>query len=272
MALADFDAFRDAVANPTFSAIFHKAAQSATQVSETIWTSNWQDSGFTQAGTIPSTAAVPDNTTTGRIIHPASSGRLVVIGAETGEAAQSSVESPSMIGLLIDRLSHQGGLVGNVNTLQTTNLPTAALTRYSSGEGVMIGVEVYSGLGATDSVLTVTYTNSGGTGSRTATIPLTDTAAARCFYIASLQAGDTGVDSVESVQLSASTGTAGNFGITLFKPLCLIADASEFIDATKIVGWNSQINTDACLQVLLSRETPVDLAESATMILHLAEV
>jgi hypothetical protein len=39
------------------------------------------------------------------------------------------------------------------------------------------------------------------------------------FQIMPLQAGDRGVKSVESLTLSASTGTAGNFGLTLFRPI-----------------------------------------------------
>jgi len=38
----------------------------------------------------------------------------------------------------------------------------------------------------------------------------------------SLADGDTGVRSVEGVTVAATTGTAGNFGVTLFKPIFMM--------------------------------------------------
>lgn len=123
--------------------------------------------------------------------------------------------------VIADRLSQQGGLVGNVATAQTTNLPTAALTRYTSGDGVWIGLEVYTVLGATEVMATISYTNQAGTAGRSGICRIGGgtRGAASYFGVVALQAGDTGARSVESVTLSATTGAAGNFGVTLFRPL-----------------------------------------------------
>ena len=71
-----------------------------------------------------------------------------------------------------------------------------------------------------------------------------------------LQAGDTGVKSVESVTLAATTGTAGNLGVLLFKPLTMLwsttFDASSMVDAVStggMVGTFNEIVDDACLSV-----------------------
>jgi hypothetical protein len=124
--------------------------------------------------------------------------------------------------ILCDRLSHQGGLVGNVATVQTTNLPTAAYGRDVSGEGILAGLEIYTIIGTTGSSGTISYTNSEGTAGRTSKpfrIGGTGFREAGGFILIPLADGDTGVRSVQSVTLGSTTGTAGAFGVTLFKPI-----------------------------------------------------
>ncbi len=181
-------------------------------------------SGWTQgtvAGATPTTAQACGRTLTGAMTPPApvapATSRLVevVFGSTSGGFYR-------VAGTVADRLSHQGGLVGNSTSTQTTNLPTAALTRYTSGEGVWIALEIYLALGSTQTTATISYTNQAGTAGRTGTCQLGGTgtyqALSQMVFVA-LQAGDTGARSVESVTLTASTGIAGNFGVTLFRPL-----------------------------------------------------
>lgn len=165
--------------------------------------------------------------------------------------------------VIADRLSQQGSLVGNVATAQTTNLPTAALTRYTSGEGVWIGLEVYTVLGATEVTATVSYTNQAGTAGRSGICRIGGGTrrAPSYFGVVALQAGDTGARSVESVTLSATTGAAGNFGVTLFRPLIPFpfvgGAASETLFSTAIDymlggggGALPLIDPDACLWLI----------------------
>lgn len=166
-------------------------------------------------GAIPTTAAVPNNTTTGAMGQADSSGvqRLAQVAVSLEQSAHL---------VIADRLSHQGGLSATVTTAQTTNLPTSALTRYTDGVGVFAAIEIYTQIGTTATTVTATYTNSGGTGSRVT--PLTQIGAsgyreAGRLIILPLQEGDSGVKSVESVTVASTTGTAGAFGVTLFKPL-----------------------------------------------------
>jgi hypothetical protein len=88
----------------------------------------------------------------------------------------------------------------------------------------MVGLEVYAAVGTTAATATISYTNSDGTPGRTGTVTIggTGNAAVGRTYIMGLQSGDKGVISVQSVTLNGTTGTAGNFGITLFKPLIIL--------------------------------------------------
>lgn len=207
------------------------------------------------SGVAPTTAAALDNTTTGAMLREylqnsyTAARWLSKIEISCNSVAQSFV-------MLIDRLSHQGGLDGTLTSAQTTNLPTAALTRYTSGVGVFAALEVYTAVGTTTTTATMSYTNQTGTSGRTSKSVVfggsSAGATARAIIIMPLQDGDTGVRSVESVTLAGTTGIAGNFGVTLFKPLMmlplqgLIGDKQTVYDA--FLGGASVLNEiqDGC--------------------------
>ena len=156
--------------------------------------------------------------------------------------------------ILCDRLSHQGGLSGTTTGEQTTNLPTATLTRYTDGVGVMIGIEIYTVIGTTSTNVVARYTNQAGTGSRTTqavSIGNTGFREGNRLILLPLQDGDYGVQSVEGVTLAASTGTAGNFGVTLFRPLFPLGycDAAipYVLDGPLGCGMLPKVVNDACL-------------------------
>lgn len=216
------------------------------------WKFNYQYANMVPSLTTPSTAVSCDSSTSGCVgQNNTASGDNYLIGIE-------AKFNRNAVFLIYDRLCHQAGLSGNVTGAQTTNLPTAALTRYTSGEGVMMAVEVYTSVGTTGSTLSVSYTNSSGTSGRTSPeVALSSAApnytyAAGSFILIPLQSGDTGVRSVESVTLSVATGAAGNFGITLFKPLAMTkTDSSDnsrgsFVDGNLLGGIPSVVN-NACL-------------------------
>lgn len=157
---------------------------------------------------------------------------------------------------IIDRLSHQGGLVANTTATQTTNLPTAALTRYTNGIGVMIGITIYSSFTLTTTI-SLTYTNQSGVNGRTSPA-IAFSGNIGNFYVVPLQQGDTGVRSVESVTLAAASANVGNFGIMLFKPVCMLASpfrdrllyVSNFINGN-FVGGIPSITDNSCITALL---------------------
>lgn len=200
-----------------------KAAPSA--LDATTRSSLWRSVGKPDQGAVPTTAAAPDRTTLGTIQQPnAGAGNEQFLSLFHLQAQNRSAI------LIADRLSHQGGLSAIVTTAQTTNLPTAALTRYTTGEGVFAAVEIYTIIGTTATTITMSYTNSAGTSGRTSQPVVfggTNRREVSKLIPMSLQSGDTGVRAVASVTVLATTGTAGAFGVTLYKPLLILPSLTE---------------------------------------------
>jgi hypothetical protein len=136
-----------------------------------------------------------------------------------------------------DRVYAASGFVGNVITAQAiTGMPTLPAARApNDGEGLEIWLESYTAIGATASQVTVQYTNSAGTSGRnTVSEAITASFPVNRLQRLRYQDGDTGVQSVQSVTLSVSTGTAGNFGIVLLERKCTLpltfANVSNVMD------------------------------------------
>lgn len=255
MALADFDAYKSFLAGSR-PALYLKSPGT---MDTNTWASFWLFNSLPAGPAAPTTAVACSRSTSGAIAGPISS-TLAWHITEVWMDHQVS-DRPRRSGMIIDRLSHQGGLSGTVTTEQTTNLPTAALTRYTSGVGVMIGIHTHTAIGATIQTVTANYTNQAGTSGRT-TIAVDygggagEYARAGTFRILPLQDGDTGARSVEGVTLSGSTGTAGAFGVCLFKPiLCFTFGAIEsyhFNQSPALRGFAfPEVDDDACLDILI---------------------
>jgi hypothetical protein len=195
--------------------LFSSYYQSVSATSGRI-TSLWSVGGQPGAGGTPPTGAgaVPTSATAGAIplVNPS--------GANTLYLARLTASSSSANFLRIyDRLVHTSGLSGTVTTAQTVN--TVAITRTYSTP-VSAWLEIYSALGSTATVATISYTNQAGTTGRTGTAQIAASPSNGNLSPIALQSGDTGVQSVQSVTLSVSTGTAGNFGITLMANLASV--------------------------------------------------
>ena len=208
-----------------------------------------------QQGAIPGTAATPNDSLAGGIILPAFSGK---IGRIYRFAPVCNTIGTFM---LYDRLAHMGGLVGSVATAQTVDLAIA--TALSEGRcaadisNVEWFIEVYTDVGTTAANGTVTYTDRNDATGKTITLsglfgasPLNR--AGRCVPI--VPTDGIPIKSIQSVTLSVSTGTAGNFGVTARKLLCevpqLIANVtSPLIDAVSI--GMPEIKETACLEMLV---------------------
>ena len=216
----------------------------------TAWTAN------ANAATIPTTATICDNTTVGAL------NRETLIGLSNYDWRLNSITSQNQtVGtnfFLIDRLSHNGGLSCTSTSTQTTNLPTAALTRYTNGNNVFIGFEMYGSIvGAVATTITCSYTNQNGTPGQTSKPVLFGPGR---IVLASLQDGDTGVRSVESVTLAGNTTLAStSFGITLFRVLGMTQPFDYYQGFYGANSYNAIIGgcchfepilPGACLQVL----------------------
>jgi hypothetical protein len=213
---------------------------------------------FNPAPAIPTTSIVTNKDSLQSIgsIPAISTGRLTFLGGRFSFIA-TQTGGGGAAGIMIDLLNINGGLNGTVTTPQTTNLPTAALTRYTSGEGVMAGIVIFTQIGNTATSIQVSYTNQAGTSGRTSTATSFGQTIREqnAFIPIPLQAGDTGVRSIESVTLAGTTGLVGNFGVCLYKPLAMISfeDVSggqaplDAVNSNCIIGSLCEIHPDACL-------------------------
>lgn len=253
MALPSLDAALAGARPPVF---FYKA--SVTSEGAGTFHSLWQVAGSPGAGSSPplftaGSGYTCSRTTSGALpfTNPVSGGtsHLITFGASTATLGAL---------FLYDRLWTCSGLATNITTLQTITTPGAIPARdangTSDGIGVELWLEIYSAPGATGATWTVTYTNQDGVGSRTATYlhPANAESVGQMVPM-NLQAGDTGVRSVESFQCSLSSGTAGNVGITLlrrlaFLPLSLI-NTGQVLDA--LACGAPQLFDDACLALMV---------------------
>jgi hypothetical protein len=215
--------------------------------------SMWTYDGMPAGGAVPTSGEIPDRTTTGAIpfTAPGGSRDKHLIGASVAPIVAG-------IYMLYDRLFHIGGLSGTSTADQTIQGSPAspALTRNTGGAGNIAFYEIYSILGSTSTTLTMTYTNQAGTGSRTSNIFIGGTAAREVTRMQRipLAAGDSGIQAIEKVKLTATTGGAGNFGITIAQPLAWIP-----VGAAGTMGWRDYttglpgipvINPDACLSLM----------------------
>jgi len=172
----------------------------------------WKAAGNPPAGSNPTTAATCTSATAGGF--PFTNETANYLGHLWAQMAIAG----SLI--VYDRIQHMGGLSGTVITAQTVNLAIPANRNASpDGSDVEWFIEHYVDTGATGVTATITYTNGSDVGSRTCTVALAATTrASRLMQIIPSTAGDT-IKSIQTVTLSATTGTAGNFGVTVAKVL-----------------------------------------------------
>lgn len=236
---------------------FHKVARIAGAAPPATiagrWHSLWTYDGQPGGGSAPGAVAAPTNATTGALPFTSPGGGR--------ESWLTQVWSSGLVAgtlLLYDRLLHISGLSGTTTTAQTVG---GTLTRNTGGAGNIAFVEVYTIIGTTATTITMNYTNQAGTSGRTSTATSFGATGFREVTRAimlPLQAGDTGIQAVASVT-HATTGTAGNYGITVGKPLAYCA-----IGAAGAPGWRDfvtgmpgipAIESGACLALLWSPST-----------------
>ena len=147
--------------------------------------------------------------------------------------------------MLCDRLMQVGGTSGGAaisvttttaQTLNTTALPSRDIAGAANGAGVQWALEVITATGAGAATPTISYTNSGATAGRAGS--LIDTYGATSpigsFYRFSMQAGDVGIKSVETLTLGVSM-TSGSIALVAYRVLASLeittANISNSIDA-----------------------------------------
>lgn len=221
MTITTRDQLIDAMANNSSRVIFDKAATTGQTAGS--FASMWRATGQPGQGAIPTAAAVCNNTLLGALqfaqqTAPMTSYLTILEGVSN---------TASMTLELHDRLMHMGGLNGTLTTAQTVgldlqpNLGTDNLDARKGGSDysdVQWWLEWYSATGSTATTATVNVTYNDGTTGNLTGVALAATRGAQHAIALNgfIPAADSGkyIRGVNSVTLSASTGTAGNFGVT----------------------------------------------------------
>lgn len=236
----------------------------------------WRATGTPAQGAIPAAAALATSALTGAMgfanqTAPATSYHAWQTIA-TGNAA-TSVE-------VHDRLAHMGGLNGTLTTAQTVGIDLSTLggglpaerrgdSNYSD---VQWWLEWYTDTGATASNATVAVTYDDGSTGNLAVIAVGGTVrASRMIPLTPAVAGRF-IRGVTSVTLSASTGTAGSFGVTATRPRTGVS--SNVANKVEPFDWAQlglpEVPNNACLQmVMLCSTTTTGTVRGQGKIIHI---
>lgn len=240
----------------------------------------WRATGQPGQGAIPTVVATCNNTTVGTIgfnqqISPSTSyGAYLEIA--TGNAAMTME--------LHDRLANMGGLNGTLTTAQSVNLDLNTLlatdnidTRKGDANysDVQWWLEWYTATGVTAVTATIVVTYNDGTTGNLSVLSLAATRPASHMIplnslIPSAQSGKF-IRGIVSVTLSATTGTAGNFGVTVTRPRMTLS--SPFANFKFIADW-AQLglpeiyNSSAIFPIVLTSTTSTGTVRGGGKIAH----
>lgn len=182
---------------------------------------------YTAAGTPGAGAGAVGNTTTGVLVDGTATAGFPPLttfgGGNTGYLAAVDF-SNSVAGrfALKDRIFHVGAI--SMLALGTTTLATQPVItgRFpdAAGAGAEIWLEFVTAVSATATTITVTYTNSAGVAGRTtgASASLSGFAVSRLLQMP-LQAGDTGVQKIETIVVGGTVATTGTVNVIIARPL-----------------------------------------------------
>jgi hypothetical protein len=175
--------------------------------------------------------------------------------------------------IIVDRLWDNSGAVVTTTTGQTVNSatwPARDRNGATDGDQVMIGIEASAATTNASAVTntTITYTDSGGTGSNTGTMASWPaTAAAGTFVPFQLAAGDTGVRSIQTLTLGTSYVT-GTIHLVAYRELARVslpvANVGATLDAIATSFVRLYDNTTLSLLWLPTATTATTIAGKIT--------
>ena len=220
MTITTRDQLIAAMANNTSRIIIDKGTISG--VAAGAFFSYWRVTGQPGQGAIPAATAVCDDNLVGALqfAQQTSPSTSYLALLEAALSAANTLE-------LHDRLVHMGGLSGTLTTAQTVGMDLNSLLSTnnlsarigdSNYSAVQWWLEWYTNTGGTAVTATVNVTYNDGTTGNLSAISLAATRVASFMQPlnTSIPAASSGkyIRGVNSVTLSATTGTAGSFGVT----------------------------------------------------------
>lgn len=242
------------------------------------FTSLWRATGVPAQGAIPAAAAFCTKALTGAVSFTNQTGPATsYLGYHT---LMCSVANTNLE--LHDRLAHMGGLNGTLLTAQTVGIDLSTINAGGAVPAARLGaadysdvqwwLEWYTATGATASNATVNVTyNDNSTGNLAAiAVGGTAIAASQCLQLLPAANG-LWIKAVNNVTLSASTLTAGSFGVTATRQRA--AFSAETANRLYTFDWAAlgfpEIPNDACIQgMCLSTATATGTFKGQGKIIH----
>ena len=278
MAITSRDQLIQALGNNSSRFILDKA--NITSQAAGTYVSLWRAIGQPGQGAIPAATAVCNNTTLGGIGFRQQTSPSTSYGSYMEVATSNS----AMTVEIHDRLAHMGGLVGNLATAQTVSLDLSTLgatnnisnrigdTNYSD---VQWWLEWYTATGATAVTVTVNVTyNDGTTGAlAAASLAATRPVGFMLSLNALIPAASSGkyIRAVNTVTLSATTGTAGSFGVTATRPRMTLAAPianMKFVADWAQLGFPEIFNESCLFPIVLTSTTSTGTVRGGGKISH----
>ncbi len=256
MTITTRDQMVDALGNNSSRLVIDKASLANAVAGQFF--SLWTSAGTPGAGSAPGAAAVPTKATTGAFGFTNQTGPATSYIAWLAALASNNATNLE----IHDRLAHMSGLSGTVTTSQgalslVTSSPGADRLGDANYSDVQWWLEIYTALGATgvNATVAVTY-NDDSTGNLTAFALGATPRAGRLYPLVPAVAGKF-IKAVTGVTLSATTGTAGNFGITATRPRTSVS--VSLANKTETFNWADlgfpNVPNDSCLQMLMCCST-----------------
>lgn len=255
--------------------LWDKAAIASQVVGQ--YTSLWRVAGVPAIGAIPAAAAYCTKALLGSLgfdnqIAPATS--YLAYHTLIAGSANTNLE-------IHDRIAHMGGLNGTLTTAQTVGIDLLTINAGGAVPADRLGdanysdiqwwLEWYTATGATASNATVNVTYNNGTTGNLAVIAVGATiAASQCRGLITASNG-LFIRAVNNVTLSASTATAGSFGVTATRQRSSMS--APVANVVYIFDWAqlgcSEIPNDSCIfGMFLSTATSTGAIKGQGKIIH----
>lgn len=278
MTITTRDQLINAMCNNSSRLVIDKASLSNAAAGQ--FHSLWRATGQPGQGAIPGAAAVCTNALTGALqftqqTAPATS----YLGILEGLCSNSATVLE-----LHDRLMHMGGMSGTVATAQTANVDIGANLATSNLDArkgdanfsdIQWWLEWYTDTGGTAVTATVNVTFNDDTSNNLTAVSLAATRRASFMQPLNglIQAADSGkfIKDVNTVTLSATTGTAGSFGVTatryraaLYKPLANARFTADWAG----LGLPEIPNSSCLMLIQLAGATSTGTVRATGKIIH----
>lgn len=216
-----------ALAGMQWTRPFGKAV-TGTMVAGRPW-STWALAGNPGAGAFSASLA-------GVALSSPQNGQIPFTNPSSGNCYLNRLQGAATIAgtlMLVDRLWHNGGFTITTTTAQTVNsaaFPARDITGTTNGDGILCGIEVSASCGAAAPAPTISYTNQSGTAGRSAGLwfPTANSPTAGSFFPFGLQAGDTGIRSIQSLTLGTSW-VSGTINLVAYRILATLELTGAYV-------------------------------------------